>query len=88
MKNEPDRTFLISVHPRWASAFFLSHNPKVIELRKSSFGIGKLSYARLASFGLSYIFLPSCLTFSRCKTHTIYGGGSRLTACANFAVSG
>ena len=38
MKNEPDRTFLISVHPRWASAFFLSHNPKVIELRKSSFG--------------------------------------------------
>jgi predicted transcriptional regulator len=38
MKNEPDRTFLISVHPRWASAFFLSHNPKAIELRKSSFG--------------------------------------------------
>lgn len=32
------RTFLISVHPRWASAFFLSHNPKTIELRKSSFG--------------------------------------------------
>jgi predicted transcriptional regulator len=30
--------FLISVHPRWASAFFLSHKPKVIELRKGSFG--------------------------------------------------
>lgn len=33
-----DRTFLISVHPRWASAFFLSYNPKTIELRKGSFG--------------------------------------------------
>jgi len=31
-------TYLISVHPRWASAFFLSHNPKAIELRKGSFG--------------------------------------------------
>jgi predicted transcriptional regulator len=30
--------FLISVHPRWACAFFLSHNPKAIELRKGSFG--------------------------------------------------
>jgi predicted transcriptional regulator len=30
--------FLISVHPRWACAFFLSHNPKTIELRKGSFG--------------------------------------------------
>lgn len=30
--------FLISVHPRWACAFFLSHNPKTIELRKRSFG--------------------------------------------------
>jgi predicted transcriptional regulator len=38
MKNEPDHTFLISVHPRWARAFFLSHNPKTIELRKGSFG--------------------------------------------------
>ena len=33
-----NRTFLISVHPRWASSFFLSHNPKSIELRKGSFG--------------------------------------------------
>ncbi|MEG4521041.1 MULTISPECIES: hypothetical protein [unclassified Microcoleus] len=32
------RTFLISVHPRWARAFFLSHNPKTIELRKGNFG--------------------------------------------------
>ena len=32
------RTFLVSVHPRWASAFFLTYNPKSIELRKGSFG--------------------------------------------------
>ena len=31
-------TYLISVRPMWASAFFLSHNPKTIELRKGSFG--------------------------------------------------
>ncbi|MEG4009955.1 hypothetical protein QUA41_27730 [Microcoleus sp. Pol11C1] len=31
-------TYLISVRPTWASAFFLSHNPKAIELRKGSFG--------------------------------------------------
>ena len=31
-------TYLISVHSRWASSFFLSHNPKTIELRKGSFG--------------------------------------------------
>ncbi|MEG4408925.1 hypothetical protein [Microcoleus sp. MON2_D5] len=31
-------TFLTSVHPRWASGFFLTHNPKTIELRKGSFG--------------------------------------------------
>ena len=38
IETKSDRTFLISVHPRWASAFFLSHNPKSIELRKGSFG--------------------------------------------------
>ena len=38
MKNEPAHTFLISVHPRWASAFFLTHSPKTIELRKANFG--------------------------------------------------
>ncbi|MEG4306850.1 hypothetical protein [Microcoleus sp. D3_18a_C4] len=32
------KNYLISVHPRWASAFFLSHNPKSIELRKGNFG--------------------------------------------------
>ena len=37
-RNNPISTYLISVHPRWASAFFLSHNPKAIELRKGSFG--------------------------------------------------
>ncbi|MEG4121440.1 hypothetical protein QUA43_28715 [Microcoleus sp. N9_B4] len=31
-------TYLISVHPRWASSFFLNRNPKTIELRKGSFG--------------------------------------------------
>ena len=35
----PTNTYLISVHPRWASAFFLSHNPKLIELRKGNFGV-------------------------------------------------
>ncbi|MEG4494831.1 hypothetical protein [Microcoleus sp. D3_18_C4] len=35
--NSPN-TYLISVRPVWASAFFLSHNPKTIELRKGSFG--------------------------------------------------
>ena len=34
----PTNTYLISVHPCWASTFFLSHNPKSIELRKGSFG--------------------------------------------------
>ena len=31
-------TYLISVHPRWADAFFIDRNPKTIELRKGSFG--------------------------------------------------
>ena len=31
-------TYLISVHPTWASAFFLARNPKSIELRKGNFG--------------------------------------------------
>lgn len=30
---------LISVRPPWASAFFLKRNPKIIELRKGSFGV-------------------------------------------------
>src|SRR4028118_2030410 len=34
----PTNTYLISVRPVWASAFFLSHNAKSIELRKGSFG--------------------------------------------------
>ena len=38
MQINSTQTYLISVHPRWASAFFLSHNPKTIELRKGSFG--------------------------------------------------
>jgi len=36
--NNPSSTYLISVRPTWASAFFLSQNPKTIELRKGSFG--------------------------------------------------
>lgn len=31
-------TYLITVHPRWTASFFLSHNPKMMELRKGSFG--------------------------------------------------
>jgi len=31
-------TYLISVRPMWADAFFLDRNPKSIELRKGSFG--------------------------------------------------
>ena len=31
MQTELTRTFLISVRPNWASAFFLSQNPKTIE---------------------------------------------------------
>jgi predicted transcriptional regulator len=38
MQINPSRTYFISVHPRWAASFFLSHNPKSIELRKGSFG--------------------------------------------------
>jgi len=38
MMNNPSSTYLISVRPTWASAFFLDRNPKTIELRKGSFG--------------------------------------------------
>jgi len=31
-------TYLISVRPTWADAFFNTHNPKSIKLRKGSFG--------------------------------------------------
>ncbi|MEG4025504.1 hypothetical protein [Microcoleus sp. S13C4] len=31
-------TYLISVRPTWADAFFNVHNPKTIELRKGNFG--------------------------------------------------
>ena len=31
-------TYLISVRPKWADAFFLDRNPKTIELRKGNFG--------------------------------------------------
>jgi predicted transcriptional regulator len=34
----PTNTYLISVRPVWASAFFFSHNAKSIELRKGNFG--------------------------------------------------
>ena len=38
MQTNATNTYLISVRPVWASAFFLSHNPKSIELRKGNFG--------------------------------------------------
>jgi predicted transcriptional regulator len=31
-------TYLISVKPKWADAFFLDRDPKTIELRKGNFG--------------------------------------------------
>lgn len=31
-------TYLISVRPKWADAFFLDRDPKTIELRKGNFG--------------------------------------------------
>ena len=43
-------TYLISVHPCWASAFFLSHNPKTIELRKGSFGVSLKPGDRIAIY--------------------------------------
>ena len=36
--NKPSSTYLISVRPTWADAFFLDRNPKTIELRKGNFG--------------------------------------------------
>ncbi|MEP6582517.1 hypothetical protein NDI43_27470 [Microcoleus vaginatus GB2-A3] len=38
MQNKATGTYLISVRPKWADAFFNIHNPKTIELRKGSFG--------------------------------------------------
>jgi len=38
MQNNPTSTYLISVRPTWADAFFLDRNPKTIELRKGNFG--------------------------------------------------
>jgi hypothetical protein len=35
-EGEMSCTFLISVHPTWADAFFLDRNPKTIELRKGN----------------------------------------------------
>jgi predicted transcriptional regulator len=50
MQINSTHTYLISVHPRWASAFFLSHNPKTIELRKGSFGAGLKPGDRIAIY--------------------------------------
>ena len=38
MQTNPTGTYLISVRPTWADAFFLGRNPKTIELRKGCFG--------------------------------------------------
>lgn len=35
---KPTHTYLISVRPTWADAFFNVHSPKKIELRKGNFG--------------------------------------------------
>jgi predicted transcriptional regulator len=49
-EGEINRTFLISVHPRWAASFFLTHNPKTIELRKGSFGVSLKPGDRIAIY--------------------------------------
>jgi len=36
MQNNPTSTYLISVRPTWADAFFRDRNPKTIELRKGN----------------------------------------------------
>jgi predicted transcriptional regulator len=38
MQTNPTNTYLISVRPTWADAFFFDRNPKTVELRKGSFG--------------------------------------------------
>jgi predicted transcriptional regulator len=38
MQTNPTGTYLISVRPTWADAFFSYRNPKTIELRKGNFG--------------------------------------------------
>ena len=37
-ETKPTHTYIISVRPTWADAFFNDRNPKVIELRKCNFG--------------------------------------------------
>ncbi|MEG4407979.1 hypothetical protein [Microcoleus sp. MON2_D5] len=43
-------TYLISVRPTWADAFFNTHNPKSIELRKGSFGASLKPGDRIAIY--------------------------------------
>ena len=38
MRTNLPSTYLISVRPTWADAFFVHRNPKTIELRKGNFG--------------------------------------------------
>ncbi|MEG5054574.1 MULTISPECIES: hypothetical protein [unclassified Microcoleus] len=48
--SKPTSTFLISVRPTWASAFFLDRDPKTIELRKGSFGASLKPGDRIAIY--------------------------------------
>jgi predicted transcriptional regulator len=43
-------TYLISVRPSWADAFFNIHNPKTIELRKGNFGASLKPGDRIAIY--------------------------------------
>lgn len=43
-------TYLISVRPTWADAFFNIHNPKKIELRKGNFGASLKAGNRIAIY--------------------------------------
>jgi predicted transcriptional regulator len=48
-------TYLISVRPTWADAFFLDRNPKTIELRKGNFGASLKSGDAIAI----YVTMPT-----------------------------
>ena len=54
MKNERDRTFLISVHLRWARAFFLSHNPAY------DLSSGKVALAHPSNRTTALSFIQPC----------------------------
>ncbi len=47
---KPTHTYLISVRPTWADAFFNVHTPKTIELKKGNFGASLKPGDRIAIY--------------------------------------